>query len=353
MAQSAAPVPPAGFPVPPRATPPATRGQWKAGGCADVDRRRPRPGLDAALPAAATPGRGNGVPHLGDVAAHQSPVLPFRASHRLAAGRRGPRAGGAALLRAPRRRDRPHPRSGPGEPVPDRVHHRPRLRRGVLAIPPHPQTVPPPRAHPHRPRRRHQWAGDRRRLPRAVPLPLHPPTGHHRETSPALRRLRAPHRRDTGGLGGTEIPRRPRRQPHQRHTALRPGRTRRPTPRRPGGRGPLLRDLQTRPGPPRHDRRRTRRAPDPLAQRAPRVLRIPPAGRGIHLPLPRRRPQLGRGRDRRPHPPHPTPAHPPRHASAQRGQATPRTTRPSPRRICSRLRCRSSRSSNAASASRW
>ena len=49
-------------------------------------------------------------------------------------------------------------------------------------------------------------------------------------------------------------------------------------------------------------RRRPRRTPDPLAQRPDRLLRNPPTRRGMDLPLPRRRPRLGRNRARRPRP---------------------------------------------------
>jgi hypothetical protein len=48
----------------------------------------------------------------------------------------------------------------------------------------------------------------------------------------------------------------------------------------------------------RPGRRRSRRTPGPLAQRSRRVLRDPPARRGMDLPVPGRRPGMGRHRDR-------------------------------------------------------
>ena len=132
------------------------------------------------------------------------------------------RAGAAALLRAPRRGDRPGPRPGPGEPLPAGVHHRPRPRRGVLAVPAHPQAGPPERAHPDRPRRPasptleivvdsheqypYRFASQQvRTVKRALPC------GDYGITVDG--RLVA--------VGGTQVPSRPRRQPDRRQAALR------------------------------------------------------------------------------------------------------------------------------------
>jgi hypothetical protein len=63
-------------------------------------------------------------------------------------------------------------------------------------------------------------------------------------------------------------------------------------------RGPLLAAVQARPRPSRRGRRRAGRTTDPLAQRADRVLRDPPARRGMDLPIPRRRTPVGDHRTR-------------------------------------------------------
>ena len=118
--------------------------------------------------------------------------------------------------------------------------------------------------------------------------------------APALRRLRDHPRRGPRRRGRTQVPARPDRQPDQRPAPLRPRRAGRPAPRRGGGRGPLLADLQAGPGPALARRRRDRRVPGPLAQHPHRVLRHPQPGRGMDLPLPGRRPRLGLHRDRPP-----------------------------------------------------
>ena len=275
------------------------RAGWQAESRGAADRRQPRSGLQAAVPDAAPARRRDGVPHLRDLAADQGAVLLPRLGARVA-GRPGDRrAGRAALVRAPGRRHRPDPGPGPGEPVPAGLHHRPRPRRGVLAVAPNPQAGQAGRAHPHGPRGRDRGPGDRGRQPRAVPLPVRRPAGHRAQARAAVRRLRGHPRRAACRLGGTEVPDRPGGQPDQRQASLRPGRDGRAAPGRGRGRGPLLGHLQARPGTARAGRRRPGGSPGPLAERADRLLRDPAARRGMDLPLPRRRPRLGRNRGSR------------------------------------------------------
>ena len=85
--------------------------------------------------------------------------------------------------------------------------------------------------------------GDRGRQPRALPLPVRRPAGHH-QPGAARRRLRRHPRRTARRLGGTQVPGRPGGQPDQRQAPLRPGRDGRAASRRGRGRGPLLGDLQ-------------------------------------------------------------------------------------------------------------
>ena len=272
---------------------------WQAESRGAADRRQPRSGLQAAVPDAAPARRRDGVPHLRDVAADQGALLLPRLG-RGVAGRPGDRrAGRAALVRAPGRRHRPDPGPGPGEPVAAGLHQGPRPGRGVLAVAPDPQAGPAERAHPHGPRGRGHGPGDHCRQPRAVPVPVRRAAGHRAQAGAALRRLRGPVRRAAGRLGGTEIPGRPGSQPDQRQAPLRPGRDGRAAPGRGRGRGPLLGHLQARPGPARAGRRRPGGSPGPLAERADRLLRDPATRRGMDLPLPRRRPRLGRNRGRR------------------------------------------------------
>ena len=81
--------------------------------------------------------------------------------------------------------------------------------------------APPERHHAHRPCRRDHRAGNRRRHPRALRLPVRHPAGHRGQARTDLRRLR-PHRRRPDRRGrGTQVPRRSRVQPDQRHAALR------------------------------------------------------------------------------------------------------------------------------------
>ena len=110
--------------------------------------RNPDPDSTAALPAAAADGRRDGVSHLGHLAAHQSAVLlsgaadewPDRARDRRTRPLRSCVRRGAAIDLVAR--------PEPGEPLPDRVHHGPGPRCGLLAVAAHPKTSPPERHAP-------------------------------------------------------------------------------------------------------------------------------------------------------------------------------------------------------------
>ena len=106
-------------------------------------------------------------------------------------------------------------------------------------------------------------------------------------------------RRSARRLCRAQVPYRPGGQPDRREAPLRARRTCCAAPRRDRGRGPLLPGVQAGAGPARAGRRRSRRTPDPLAQRSGHLLRDPPARRGMDLPVPGRRPRMGRYRDRR------------------------------------------------------
>ena len=214
--------------------------------------RQPRPRVAAALPAAAAAGRRNGVPHLGDLAAHQSAVLPSDARRGMARRARDRRARAAAVLR-----DAAAPRStwcwtGPGRTAPSWCSPPPAAAtwcsgsRRAPASRPARTCAPRPPAPPGSPSWR-SWSTPTSNTPTGSPASRSAPCkralpcgdyGHHRRRAARRRR-------------GTQVAARPGRQPHQRQAALRPGRAGRPAPRRGGGRGPLLGDLQTRPSPPR------------------------------------------------------------------------------------------------------
>ena len=108
-------------------------------------------------------------------------------------------------------------------------------------------------------------AGDHRRHPRALRLPVRRTGGGDRVPGAALWRLRRGGRRPTRRRGRTQVSARPRQQRDQREAALRAGRPRRPPPRRRGGRGPLLGPVQTASRPSGRRRRRPGRVPDSLA----------------------------------------------------------------------------------------
>ena len=142
-------------PIQSTAPPPrrCSAGRTTLWGCGITDRSQPGRRLAAAVPAADPARRRRpGVPDVGDLAAHQGAVL-LPGPDRGLAGRSGDRRTRApAVVPAARRGDRHDLRPGPGEPLPARLHHRPGSRRGVLAVPAHPQAGPPQRAHPHCPR---------------------------------------------------------------------------------------------------------------------------------------------------------------------------------------------------------
>jgi hypothetical protein len=123
---------------------------------------------------------------------------------------------------------------------------------------------------------------------RCVPCPV-----------PAMRLLRPGRRRATGRRRGAQVADRPGVQPHRWQAPLRPGRSRRPPTRRSRRRGPLLPTVQTNLGTPGDSRRRPCRTTRALTHHPHCVLRDPPACRGMDLALPRRRPSMGRRRERR------------------------------------------------------
>lgn len=180
-----------------------------------------------------------------------------------------------------------------GEPLAAGVHHRPRPRRRLLAGTAHPQAGASERAHPDRTCPGHRRAADRDRHPRALRLPVQHPAGQHRAARAAVRRLRARGRRAVDRQRGTQITGRFGLQPDQRQAALSGRRSGRAAARGRRRGGPLLTGVQARLGASRRGQRRAGRAADPLAQRADRVLRDPPARRRMDLPIPCRRPCLG------------------------------------------------------------
>jgi len=142
-----------------------------------------------------------------------------------------------------------------------------------------PQTGPAERADTDRAGGRHRRVGDRGQLARAVPVPVHRPAGPHHAASAAVRGLRADRRRAARRGSRTQIDGGPGGQPDQRQAALRAGRPGRATPRRAGGRGPLLPELHPEAGSPRTGRGRTGGVAGALAERADRVRRDPPRWR--------------------------------------------------------------------------
>ena len=137
--------------------------------------------------------------------------------------------------------------------------------------------------------RRRAATGDPRRHPRALPVDVQPPTGHHRPPRAAGRRLRRRARRADRRHRRTQVTRRPGGDDDRRQAALPPRRARRRAERGRRRRGPLLRGVQARARPSGRRRRWTRRGGGPLPERADRVRRDPPARPGVDLPLSRRR----------------------------------------------------------------
>ena len=209
------------------------------------------------------------------------------------AGRR--RAGRAAGLLASWCRDRRHRRPRSRAAVPDRVHPRARPRDGVLAVAADPQAGPSGRAAAHGARGGRRRARDRGRLPRALPVRVRRAAGPHRAARPDVRGLRRRPLRAGRRLGGAQVAAGPGLEPDRWQAAIRRRRAVHPASRGGGGRGPVLAGVHPRAGPPRRGRRRPGRAAGPLAERADRVLREPQAGRGVDLPVPRRRVRVGRG----------------------------------------------------------
>jgi len=193
---------------------------------------------------------------------------------RLAGRRRDGRAVAGALLRAPRRRRGPGPDARTREPLPVRIHHRPRPRGGVLGSRRALSNSPGPAsaARPPAPglaeleilvdiRERYPYRfGDQRITVarRALAAGDYAPTV-------AARIVACVERKSLADLVSSLTGNRLKYQLVD--LAALPGGDRRG--------GPLRSGVQTRPHPPRHRRRRPRRAPDRLAGHSDRVHRHP------------------------------------------------------------------------------
>jgi hypothetical protein len=168
-----------------------------------------------------------------------------------------------------------------------------------------------PLRYPGRPRRQHRAFADHRRHPGAVRLPLLYPTGRPAAASPAVseRLVAVVERKLLIDLVSSLLSGKLRYLLGEL-AAL---------PARPSWPGTLLSDLQTALGATGTGRRRARRIASPLVHRSDRFLRDPATRRGVGLPLPRGRPQLGQHRTRsRRAPRHRPRTPPPRHMAAWR-----------------------------------
>jgi len=122
----------------------------------------------------------------GHLAAHREGLLPPRRG--LARAVRDPRTDRRALLPAAGGRDRPGARAAAREPLPARVHPHPRRPRSdLLAVGADDPPSPPRDPCPPPPRRRPRRADDPGRHPRALPLPVRPPTS----PAPSAKRSRS------------------------------------------------------------------------------------------------------------------------------------------------------------------
>ena len=111
-----------------------------------------------------------------------------------------------------------------------------------------------------------------------------------------LRGLRRRTRREGGRRGRAQVDRRPQQQPDERQAAVRGGRAGRPVACGGRGGGAVLQPVQAGLRPAVGAGRRAGRAAGPLPVRTDGLLRHPEAGRGVDLPLPGRRPDLGETR---------------------------------------------------------
>jgi hypothetical protein len=179
------------------------------------------------------------------------------------------------LAPAARRGDRRDLRPVHGPTAPSWSTQRQGSRGGVLAAPAHAQAVPPERAHPLPAR-----TGSRN-----CRSSVDAHEQYHGKACTAVRRLRADRRRRTGRECGTQILAVRGRQPHQRQVKP-PGRQwRRPAPGCGRCRGPKPKAVQAQPGPSAVVTNWLAKLHIRWLRSRGRVLRGPPARRGMDLPF--------------------------------------------------------------------